>query len=63
MKLLFEFLPIAIFFGIYKYTGDIFDATLALMIATVLQVSFEWIKYKKVEKSAQDYGYDILVFC
>lgn len=51
MKLLFEFLPIAIFFGIYKYTGDIFDATLALIIATILQVSFEWFKYKKVEKS------------
>lgn len=51
MKLLFEFLPIAIFFGTYKYTGDIFDATLALIIATILQVSFEWFKYKKVEKS------------
>jgi intracellular septation protein len=51
MKLLFEFLPIAIFFGIYKYTGDIFDATLALIIATIIQVSLEWYKFRKVEKS------------
>ena len=51
MKLLFEFLPIAIFFGVYKYTGDIFHATTALIIATIIQVSIEWIKYHKVEKS------------
>jgi intracellular septation protein len=51
MKLLFEFLPIAIFFGIYKYTGDIYHATLALIIATIIQVSIEWLKYHKVEKS------------
>jgi len=51
MKLLFEFLPIAIFFGIYKYTGDIYHATLALIIATIIQVSIEWLKYRKVEKS------------
>lgn len=51
MKLLFEFLPIALFFGIYKYTGDIYHATLALIIAAVIQVSIEWFKYHKVEKS------------
>ena len=51
MKLIYEFLPIALFFGLYKYTNDIFAATLALMVATSLQVAYEWIRYKKVEKS------------
>ncbi len=51
MKLLYEFLPIALFFGIYKYTGDIYHATLALIIATIIQVSYEWFKFHKVEKS------------
>ncbi|MFK5983834.1 MAG: septation protein A [Pseudomonadota bacterium] len=51
MKLIYEFLPIALFFGIYKYTGDIYHATLAIIIATILQVSFEWFKFHKVEKS------------
>ncbi|NBS13085.1 MAG: septation protein A, partial [Gammaproteobacteria bacterium] len=27
MKLLFDFLPIAIFFGIYKWSGDLILAT------------------------------------
>jgi len=51
LKFFYEFLPIAIFFGIYKGTGNIYNATLALIIASVLQVSYEWFKYRKVEKS------------
>ncbi len=53
MKFLYEFFPIALFFGVYQYRGDIFDATMVLMLATVLQVAYEWIRYKKVEKSRQ----------
>ena len=51
LKFFYEFLPIAIFFGVFKTTDDIFKATLALIIATILQVGYEWFRYKKVEKS------------
>ncbi|WP_421869928.1 septation protein A [Motiliproteus sp.] len=50
MKLLFDFLPIAIFFGVYKYTGDIIIATAVLIPATLLQMLYTWIKTHKVEK-------------
>ena len=50
-KLVYEFLPIALFFGVYKYTGDIYDATLTLIVVSLLQVGYEYIRYKKVEKS------------
>jgi intracellular septation protein len=46
-KIFLDFLPITIFFIIYK-TKDIFAATLALMIATLLQVAYEFITKKKV---------------
>ncbi|MBF0266940.1 MAG: septation protein IspZ [Gammaproteobacteria bacterium] len=48
---IYEFLPIALFFGVYKYTGNIYDATLTLIIVSLLQVSYEYIKFKKVQKS------------
>ena len=50
MKLLLDFLPIAIFFGVYKYTGDIIIATAVLIPATLLQMLYTWIKTHKVEK-------------
>lgn len=48
MKLFLEFFPIVIFFIVYKFY-DIFTATGAVIIATILQVSIYWIKYRKVE--------------
>ena len=48
MKLFLEFFPIVIFFVVYKFY-DIFYATGAVMIATLLQVSIYWLKYRKVE--------------
>lgn len=50
MKLLFDFLPIVIFFAVYKYTGDIIIATAILIPATLLQMLYTWIKTHKVEK-------------
>jgi len=49
-KIIYEFFPIAVFFVVYKATADIFTATLVLIITSVLQVSYEWFKFKKVEK-------------
>ncbi|WP_116963516.1 septation protein A [Fastidiosibacter lacustris] len=46
-KLLFDFFPIIIFFVMYKIY-DIYTATIALIIATAIQLSYETIRYKKV---------------
>ncbi len=50
MKLLFDFLPIAIFFGVYKYTGDMIIATAVLIPATILQMLYTWMHTHKIEK-------------
>lgn len=50
MKLLLDFLPIIIFFGVYKYTNDIIIATAVLIPATILQVGYTWIKTRSIEK-------------
>ncbi|WP_191600658.1 septation protein A [Marinomonas algicola] len=50
MKILFDFLPIIIFFGVYKYSGDIIIATAVLIPATIIQVAYSWIKTRTIEK-------------
>ncbi len=50
MKLLLDFFPIIIFFGVYKYTGDIIMATAILIPATLLQILYTWIKEHRIEK-------------
>ncbi len=50
MKLLLDFLPIAIFFAVYHLSGDIVLATLVLIPATLAQMAFIWWRYKKLEK-------------
>jgi intracellular septation protein len=47
MQLFFDFLPIVIFFVVYKFT-DIFIATGAAIIVNTFQVMFHWIKYRTV---------------
>lgn len=50
MKILFDFLPIVIFFVVYKMTGNIILATAILIPASILQVGYNWLRFKKVEK-------------
>lgn len=50
MKLLLDFLPIIIFFVVYKTTNDIILATAILIPATLLQMLYTWIKTHKIEK-------------
>ena len=50
MKLLFDFLPILVFFLVYKSTGDIILATAVLIPASILQVSYTWWKHRQIEK-------------
>lgn len=50
MKQLLEFIPLIIFFALYKLQG-IYVATGALIIVTLLQTAITWLIYKKLEKS------------
>lgn len=48
MKFLFDFFPIIMFFVAYK-TYDIYVATAVAIVASFLQVSWSWLKHRKVE--------------
>lgn len=50
MKQLIEFLPIAVFAGVYFYTRDIFISTGVLMAAVLIQVGVEFGAKGKVSK-------------
>lgn len=49
MKQFFEFIPLVIFFIVYKMV-DIYAATGALIIATGLMLAYNYFKNRKVEK-------------
>ncbi|MBL1378111.1 septation protein A [Zobellella iuensis] len=49
MKQFVEFIPLIIFFVVYK-TVDIYAATGALMAATCVQMLVQWVRHKKLEK-------------
>lgn len=49
MKLLFDFLPILLFFIAYKLS-DIYVATGVLIVATLAQVGWIWLRQHRVEK-------------
>lgn len=49
MKQLFEFIPLLVFFALYKLY-DIYVATAALMVVTVVQMAFVWFRNGKLEK-------------
>lgn len=52
MKLLLDFMPILIFFGVYKFTDDLILATAVLIPVTLIQVGITYWLTKTVEKMA-----------
>lgn len=48
MKFLVDFFPIVLFFIAYKF-GGIYVATSVAIVTSVIQVSYEWFRYRKVE--------------
>ena len=48
-KQLFEFFPIILFFIAYK-AYDIYVATGVVIVASIFQVSYNWLRHRKVEK-------------
>lgn len=49
MKQLLDFLPLVIFFAVYKFT-DIYTATGVLIAATAVQLIVSYLLYKTIEK-------------
>lgn len=49
MKQLLDFFPIILFFIAFKLY-DIYVATAVVIVATIIQISFVWLMYRKVEK-------------
>ena len=49
MKQILDFIPLIIFFALYKMY-DIYTATGALIVASAVQIVLTYIIYKKVEK-------------
>lgn len=49
MKLLFDLLPLLLFFAAFKFYG-IYTATAAAIVATVVQVGVVWAKHRRVER-------------
>lgn len=47
-KILFDFFPIALFFIAYK-SYDLYVATAVVIVATMLQVIYNWFRHGKVE--------------
>ncbi len=48
MKQLLDFFPILLFFAAYKLYG-IYAATITAIVASVAQVSFYWLRYRRFE--------------
>ncbi|PIE44366.1 MAG: septation protein A [Gammaproteobacteria bacterium] len=50
MKAFTDFFPLILFFAAYQYTQDLIVATAVLIAGTVIQVTYLWIKNRRVEK-------------
>ena len=54
MKLLFDFLPIILFFIVFKSYDDmkqgVLAATAVLIVVTVLQLAWSWWRHRKIER-------------
>ncbi|WP_101776335.1 septation protein A [Pasteurella oralis] len=61
MKQLLEFIPLILFFAVYKLVG-IREAALTLMIATVIQLLILKIKYGRIEKQQLIMGIAVVFF-
>jgi len=49
-KILFDFFPIILFFITYKFYG-FYLATIAAIVATIMQTGLYWYRYRKLEKT------------
>jgi len=61
MQLLFDFFPLIAFFAAY-IAYDLYVATAALMAALALQIAYQWLRHRKVNKMLLISGAVVAVF-
>ncbi|MSP52867.1 MAG: septation protein A [Gammaproteobacteria bacterium] len=61
MKIFYDFLPIAVFFVIYKLYG-IYPATASAIIISIIQVAFYWAKHRRFDMMQVITFWVILIF-
>jgi intracellular septation protein len=49
MKFLIDLFSVLLFFGTYWYTHNVFTATAVAIVATVVQVTYMWLRYRHVD--------------
>lgn len=69
MQLIVDFLPIIVFFGVYKGYGAfvsaddaLYAATAAIMVVMTIQVAVQWIRKRTVNKMLLTSGVLVLIF-
>jgi intracellular septation protein len=69
MQLLFDFLPIIVFFAVYQIYGAVvstddamFAATIAIMVVMTIQIAFQWLRTRTVNRIMLVSGVLVLVF-
>ena len=61
MQLLFDFLPLIAFFGAYVLY-DLYVATATIIIVIALQIAYQWLRHRKVNKMLLISGALVAVF-
>jgi intracellular septation protein len=61
MQLLFDFLPLIAFFAAYV-AYELYVATATLMVAIALQIAYQWLRHRKVNKMLLISGALVAVF-
>lgn len=62
MKLLLDFFPLAVFFGVYKFGGGLMPATAALIGCTLISLVITYIKERKLALNPLISGVVIAIF-
>jgi len=69
MQLLFDFLPIIVFFAVYQIYGAVvstddamFAATIAIMVVMTIQIAVQWLRTRTVNRIMLISGVLVLVF-
>ena len=61
MQLLFDFLPLIAFFGAYVLY-DLYVATATIIVVMLLQIAYQWLRHRKVNKMLLISGALVTVF-
>lgn len=61
MQLLFDFLPLIAFFGAY-IAYDLYVATATIIVVMALQIAYQWLRHRKVNKMLLVSGALVAVF-